>query len=213
MTEAQQQPLIEALRDVGKQLKRHKVDFALIGGMAISIRVEPRFTKDVDLAVLVPNDKAAERIVGDLKAAGYREDSLLEQDATNRLATARLLAPGSNPRKVDLLFASSGIEPEIVQKADVIEVAPGLRVPVVCRGHLIALKTLSNRPGRPQDALDLTNLLMIAGPGDLVTARAACRLITGRGYSRDRNLLGLLDAALEKAHMAKADRALDDMTR
>jgi len=43
---------------------------------------------------------------------------------------------------VDLLFASSGIEPEITAAAEVLTVARGLRMPVARTGHLIALKLL-----------------------------------------------------------------------
>ena len=69
----------------------------------------------------------------------------MEQEATSRLATVRLVSPGQTASGVvvDLLFASSGIEPEIVAAADPLEVFPGVTLPVACRGHLIALKTLS----------------------------------------------------------------------
>lgn len=43
---------------------------------------------------------------------------------------------------MDLLFASSGIEHEIVAAADPLEVLPDLTVPVARTGHLIALKPL-----------------------------------------------------------------------
>lgn len=36
---------------------------ALVGGLAVSVRTEPRFTRDVDLAVAVGSDEEAERIV------------------------------------------------------------------------------------------------------------------------------------------------------
>jgi hypothetical protein len=33
--------------------------WALIGGLAVSTRIEPRFTRDIDLAVSVPDDASA----------------------------------------------------------------------------------------------------------------------------------------------------------
>jgi len=53
---------------------------------------------------------------------------------------------------VDLLFASSGIENEVVASADRLEVLPQLMVPVATTAHLIALKVLA---GRNQDLTDL----------------------------------------------------------
>jgi len=52
----------------------------------------------------------------------------VEQEATRRLATIRLIPPGERERGVvvDLLFASSGIEREIVAGAQVVEVMAGL---------------------------------------------------------------------------------------
>lgn len=44
---------------------------------------------------------------------------------------------------VDVLFASSGIEPELVRAAEPIEVLPSLTVPVARTGHLIAVKLLA----------------------------------------------------------------------
>ena len=59
-----------------------------------------------------------------------------------RLATAGLRSRVPGGIIVDLLFASSGIEPEITAAAEVLTVARGLRMPVARTGHLIALKLL-----------------------------------------------------------------------
>jgi hypothetical protein len=94
---------------------------------------------------------------------------------------------------LDLLFASSGIETELVAAAAPIEIVPGLLVPVASTGHLLALKTLSaDDARRPQDRVDLVALLRVATPRDFAEAHAACDLITARGYHRGRNLGALL---------------------
>jgi hypothetical protein len=41
-------------------LQRASVPFALVGGLAVSVHVEPRFTRDIDLAVAVAGDAKAE---------------------------------------------------------------------------------------------------------------------------------------------------------
>jgi hypothetical protein len=187
---------IELLRDAGAR-------FAVVGGFAVSVRTEPRFTRDIDLAVSVATDREAESLVAALAGAGYQAFQVLEQEKTGRLATVRLrkAGGGAEPLVVDLLFASSGIEPEVVQAATP-EQIPGLGVlPVAVCGHLIALKLLSRRDkGRPNDAADLEGLLAVATPEDEAVARAAVRLITERGYNRERDLLALLETALAANH-------------
>lgn len=98
---------------------------------------------------------------------------------------------------MDLLFASSGIEREVVADADPIELLPGLTLRVARLAHLIALKVLSrDDQQRPQDLVDLRALLRMATPDDVSRARGALAVITARGYHRGRNLLSVLEALL-----------------
>lgn len=164
--------LARAWRDLGELGRR----WALLGGLAVSARAEPRFTRDADLAVLVADDQDAERLVLALQSRGYRVLSAMEQEAARRLATVRLAPPGEPERGVvvDLLFASSGVEPEIVAAAELLEVLPGLRVPVARLGHLLALKVLSrDDQTRPQDRADIAALLSNADASALELAREA----------------------------------------
>lgn len=128
---------------------------ALVGGLAVSARSEPRFTRDVDVAVAVSDDATAERLVHALAGRGYSVLASLEQEDVGRLATVRLGAPPEDGVVVDLLFASSGIEPEIVAAAEALEVLPGVTVPVARAGHLVAQKVLAENPHRPQDRADI----------------------------------------------------------
>ncbi len=84
--------------------KSHRA-FALIGGLAVSARSEPRFTRDADFVVAVSSDAEAESVAYDLMQAGYRLMTMLEQDARGRLAGLRLLSPAT-PVVIDLMFAS-----------------------------------------------------------------------------------------------------------
>lgn len=172
---------------------------ALLGGLAVSVHAEPRFTRDVDLAVAVSDDADAEGLVSQLRSLGYRVLTVVEQTATHRLATVRLAPPGEPDAGilVDLLFASSGIEPEIVGAAQPVQVFEGVTASVIRRGHLIALKILARDDlRRPIDASDLIALLRSRSPADLEDARAALRLITQRGFSRGKNLLAELEALI-----------------
>ena len=187
-----------ALRRIAADLRRSNVEFALIGGLAVSIRTEPRFTRDVDIAVAVANDDEAEALIRSLREAGYEVGGLVEQDAVGRLATVRLgVAADTDGPVVDLLFASSGIEPDIVAAAEPIELLPGLTLKVARVGHLVALKVLAREDvRRPQDIVDLRALLRTANQTELATARGALHLIAQRGYARQRDLVAQFEALL-----------------
>ena len=170
---------------------------AVIGGLAVSVRTEPRFTRNVDLAVATVNDTEAEALTFALQRRGYRTTMVLDHQ-NGRLSTVRLVPPGGTEDGVlvDLLFASSGIETEIVRAADRVELLPGVVLPVACVGHLMALKLLSVEARRPKDAQDLASLLAVADAAQIALCREAVGLITERGHHRDRDLVAALDALL-----------------
>jgi len=180
------------LRDLG----RH---WAMVGALAVSARTEPRFTRDLDLAVLVSGDPDAEGLTHELQRRGYELAAIVEQEATARLATARLVPreEGEAGIVIDLLFASSGIEPEIVSSAERLTLFRDLQVPVATLGHLIALKVLArDDTARPQDRVDLVALVRAAEPADLARARDAASLIRQRGFHRGRDVSAELQQIL-----------------
>jgi hypothetical protein len=178
-------PLQLAVQSILADLQKERL--ALVGGLAVSARAEPRFTRDVDLAVAVTSDRDAERLVGALVGKGYRIAAQVEQESTGRLATIRTIPPGGTIL-CDLLFASSGIEPELVQRATPLTLFEGCVAPVASVGHLIAVKLLARSPRRLQDDLDLEALARVAEPSDIEEAAAAVELIATRGFARDKNL-------------------------
>lgn len=182
-------PVELALRRAVADLDALEVRWALIGGLAISIRSVPRFTKDLDFAIAVADDSEAEGVVHRLCGRGYQPVEVLEQEYVKRLSGVRLERSESDVI-VDLLFASSGIENEVVASATRLEVLPRLSAPVATIGHLIALKTLA---GRNQDLTDLGTLIPAASAGDLEIAHEAVRLIQARGFNREQNVRADLD--------------------
>ncbi|MFZ4395399.1 MAG: nucleotidyl transferase AbiEii/AbiGii toxin family protein [Kiritimatiellia bacterium] len=189
------------LRRMANLFQERRQPWALVGGLAVSVRTEPRFTRDLDLAVAVANDHAAEALVHDLHGVGFHTLATVEQEATHRLATARLAPSGSHPQGLilDLLFASSGIETEICQAAENLTVFPELSVPVARLYHLITLKVLARDDRtRPQDAADLRQLIAVAEPSDLVSACTAGHLIETRGFHRSRNLVQAVQEAFHE---------------
>jgi hypothetical protein len=183
-------PLAAALRNVSATLTELDRGYALVGGLAVSARVEPRMTRDVDLAIDTIDDADAESLVRELVGRGYHVTSTVEQTHTDQLATVRLTPPGKTSLVVDLLFASCGIESEIVKAAELLEILPELVIPVATAPHLIAMKVLARDDReRPQDLDDLLKLRALLEARERSAVVSALELITKRGFNRRRDLI------------------------
>jgi predicted nucleotidyltransferase len=182
--------LASALATLLYRLSERDARFALVGGLAVSVRTEPRFTRDADVCVAVEDDPEAERLIASLRATGYRIIAIVEQEGTGRIATVRLTAGhGEDDVVLDLLFASSGVEREVVETAEDMEVFEGIEVPVASVAALIVLKVLArDDASRPQDRVDLVALMRVASASDVSEAYDLASLVSERGYDRGRDL-------------------------
>lgn len=147
------------------------------------------------MAVAVTNDGAAERLVYGLRAEGYEPFASVEHEDRDRLSTVRLLS--SLGVKIDLLFASSGIEAEAVDRAVMIDIPGTGPLPVACAEELVAMKILSMTNRRLQDRIDAQRLLEHTQRLDLGRVRANLSLIRQRGYDRGEDLDAKLASLLE----------------
>jgi len=206
--------LVGALLRLAADLEALRLSWALVGGLAVSARAEPRTTRDVDVVVAVADDPEAERVVKLLQNRSYRLMQPLEHSDRDRLAAVRLLAPGDWKAEegavlADLLFASSGIEEVISTQADLLEVLPGAYLPVAKTGHLMAMKVLALRPNRPQDRpqdlTDLRELLHVAADEEIWRCRDALDLISRRGYERGKDLMADFEEQLQQFRRAQRD--------
>ena len=183
-----------ALAGAARELAAAGKRFALVGGLAVSVRAEVRFTRDVDFAVAVADDAEAEALVFVLRNSGYTAVASVEHDTLARLATVRLLSPQGI--KVDLLFASSGIEAEAVERATLVTLPDIAELPVVRAEELLAMKVLSMTDERLQDRIDAKNLLLFNAELDLVRVHGLLRLIKERGFHRGQDLEAKLEGLL-----------------
>jgi hypothetical protein len=184
--------LLASVEALLRLLQQRNVHGCLVGGLAVSVRCDPRFTLDADIAVAVSNDSEAEAQVRFLVQAGYVVTATAEQQAVGRLAMVRFV--DHTHTSIDVLFASSGIESDIVEASERLEVVPGLVLPVARVGHLIAMKLLSVAAGRETDAADLRHLGAEADAEEWQCAQVAVQLIMDRGYGRGRDLAADLAA-------------------
>lgn len=195
--------LLEAtLRRVVSDLEELGKPWALIGGLAVSARAEPRATRDIDVALAVKDDSEAESTVFWFQSRGYQIHAALEHESAKRMSTVRLLATSGDPQGVivDLLFASSGIEADLTKNAERLEILPDCTVPVASVGYLLALKVLAQDDrSRPQDSDDIRALLAEATAQDIEEAKAAICSIEQRGFNRNRQLMKTFNEMLENS--------------
>lgn len=184
---------LQLLLSVAADLEDLQQPFALVGGLAVSIQAEVRFTRDVDLAISTMTDHDTETLVNRLRAKHYAVAAIVEQEATGRLATVRLRS--SSGTVVDLLAASCGIEPEIVARANTMKIGSAA-IAVARAEELLAMKVLSASKKRKQDVNDAIALLQ-CNPGlDMAAVESNLALIQQRGFHRQQDLTTKLESIL-----------------
>ena len=192
MTEASK--LERALVGIVRALEARGKRFALVGGLAVSVRSEVRFTRDVELAVAVVDDAEAEALIRDLMSDGYRAVATVEHEVQRRLSSVRLVGPEG--LKIDLLFASSGLEQEIIGRATAVTMSDAGLIPVARSEELLAMKVLSMTATRLQDRLDAQRLVQMSPELDVKDVRENLERITARGFHREQRPQEKLDALL-----------------
>lgn len=183
-----------ALSTVIRDLTALHVDYALVGGLAVSVRGEVRFTRDIDIAVGVTGDPGAENVIYQLSHLGYRLVATVEQSNTGRLATARLET--DSDILLDLIFATTGIESDIVLRATPITLPSVGPIPVASAEDLLVMKVLSMSDERPQDRMDARGLLRTNTDLDLDAVRQRLRKIAESGNHRQQDLPAKLDSLI-----------------
>jgi hypothetical protein len=142
------------LVDLDAFLRRHDVPFAVIGGIAVAIRGEPRFTADIDVVLGIERDSATEL----LRSVARSAFEPLFPGVEDVVREAFLL-PLRHRRtlvKVDLAVGATGFERQVIRRAPA-ESIGDLTVPVATAEDLLLMKTLA---GRARDADDARGIIL-----------------------------------------------------
>lgn len=142
--------LYDELIAVVRALDETGVEYALVGGLAVSVWGAPRATKDIDLLVR-PEDlqraKAAARSVGyALEALPMRFSDGMQMQRVSKAEGAELMT-------VDFILVDANLEP--VWQSRERRATEATALSVVSRDALIAMKLAA---GRPQDQADVIKL-------------------------------------------------------
>jgi len=147
-----------AMTLMAETFERHQVPHALIGGIAVAFRANPRATTDVDFIVAADGLKMG-RVVSDLVAAGFtpQEREVLKQWTEDRLAVMRF-----GQVRIDWLKPVLPIYQHVVDSAERLQ-AFGKPLSVASVEGLILCKLLANRS---QDQADIVALVR-THPGEI----------------------------------------------
>jgi predicted nucleotidyltransferase len=141
------QDFLELLRVFAK----HRVRYALIGGYAVGIHAEPRYTKDLDILISA-NPKNAALVLKALTEFGAPVDNLSIEELSK---PGLLYVFGIPPLRVDILNRIKGVDGEgVVRRAKKVKIGNTF-LKVVTVEDLIKLKKLA---GRKQDLADIEKL-------------------------------------------------------
>lgn len=154
----------EFLRSLG----RNRVEYLLVGGLAVAFHGFPRHTGDLDVWVRCTPGNAARAL------EALREFGFDPTDATLAALTTpgRILRMGYPPLRIELLTSPSGVEFETCSaRADTIDL-DGQAVPVIALPDLIANKRAA---ARPKDLIDVQELERIAASLPPPTPRSDAR--------------------------------------
>lgn len=127
--------------------------YVVIGGAAVQVWGEPRFTKVIDLTVFAPIELFSETIDQILEHLPPRIDDAPEFAHRNRV----LLVQTSTSYPVDISFGLPGYEEMMIDRAVEQETSPGKKVQFCSPEDLIINKAIA---GRVQDMLDIQSVIM-----------------------------------------------------
>ncbi|MCB9737866.1 MAG: hypothetical protein H6747_01285 [Deltaproteobacteria bacterium] len=151
--------MIDAHRPLYASLKRHAVDYIVIGGIAAIVHGVPRMTLDIDLLIRATPENA-KALLDALLDAGLGTAAML--DAEELLAHE--ITVFRDRLRVDVQTSSPGIRFEEVRPRALMLHIEDVEVPILAAADLLAAKEACNRP---KDQQDLEALRQILGKSDV----------------------------------------------
>jgi hypothetical protein len=131
-------------------LNVNKVKYLVVGGYAVGFHGHPRYTKDIDLWVLMKSNNAS-NIIKSVKEFGF-ESLGLEEDFLN---SDNIIQLGFPPNRIVLLTEIAGVEFESCYSNKLTIEFEGVTIPFISLNDLIKNKQSS---GRLQDLADAEKL-------------------------------------------------------
>lgn len=135
-------------RDLFAALNGSGARYLLVGGYAVALHAQPRFTKDLDIWIGVDAENAS-LIYAALRSFGA---PLVDVTPDDLALPDVVLQIGVAPNRVDVMTSIDGVGFTEAWEAREMTQYGDQEVPVISREHLIQNKRAS---GRPQDLIDV----------------------------------------------------------
>jgi hypothetical protein len=132
-------------------LNAYRVKYLIIGGYAVGFHGYPRYTKDLDIWLLVTEENADVALKA-LNQFGFGSVGLQKEDFLN---PDNFIQLGYPPKRIDLVMSCDGVDFETCYKSKIKIEADGLEIDFI---DLESLRKNKLSTGRPQDLADLDNL-------------------------------------------------------
>lgn len=142
------------LKKLAKEFEKSKIPYMIIGGQAVLLYGEPRFTKDIDVTLGVNVEKLDTiiKVVNNLKL------KILPENPKN-FVTELMVLPvidEINGIRIDLIFSFSPYEQEAIKRATSIDFS-GVKVKFASVEDLIIHKIIA---GRERDIEDIRHIIL-----------------------------------------------------
>ncbi len=123
----------------------------IVGGYALAIHGHPRYTKDIDVWILI-DDENARKVIQTLNDFGFSELGLNEEDF---LTPGNVIQLGYPPNRIDILTQATGVDfQECYLRRLQIEI-DGVMINII---DIENLKKNKRATGRLQDLADMEKL-------------------------------------------------------
>ena len=149
---SQKSPFIDAIVKTLSFFERQKVEYFLLGGVAVTLLGEPRFTKDLDIDLFLPKE-SANSFFDKLKKADFTLD---KREATKRVKETGTFRFSCRGVGIDIILASTELENSALKRKKRISLY-GVKTWLPSPEDLILLKLI---PGRPKDLIDVESVIL-----------------------------------------------------
>ncbi|MEQ1932956.1 MAG: DUF6036 family nucleotidyltransferase [Fimbriimonadaceae bacterium] len=130
---------------------QYDVKYMVVGGYAVMLYSEPRYTKDIDIAISRDQENV-DRVRSALEEFGF---PMSDQAALDLAQPNRMVKFGREPSRIDILNQVDGIDFDAEWNERNTRDVNGIAIAFISKRGLIDSKRAC---GRPQDLLDLTRL-------------------------------------------------------
>lgn len=129
-------------------LQKHKVDYLIVGGYAVSVHSRPRATQDIDFWIR-PSKDNAEKLIKTLNEFGFTDINLSLEELIDK---DQLIMFGKPPLRIDILTSISGVDFDEAFKDRFVHDFGHIKgVNFISLSNLLKNKTASNRQKDKED--------------------------------------------------------------